>query len=394
MNILLTIYFPHNCGGAEISTLTLAQELKKLGHKVVIASTAPYPEIKSYSFKPYRSIPFFCLQNLYLSKFLKNIIKREEIDIIHASDGLTSIGAIKAAKKTNIPIVTHLRDYWFACPNSSCLMPNNKICDHCSLKDVIRCPPRRMIWNVYKYFYLKLARRILETADWKIANSTAVKKKLISNDIKEKISILPITRDLSNFTKEKQNLRKRYNLKGTVITFLGSLIESKGILFLMSIMPKLLNKYDTTFLIVGDGELENELKDKVKKQNLQDKIILAGKIQHNDIPKIYNSSDIIVFPSLWEEPFGGITLEAMASKLPVLGSSIGGIKDTILDKKTGFLIKPGNAREWKTKLELLIKNKELRKKMGNAGYAYLKKDYDLTKITQQIIKIYKQLKKC
>ena len=137
MNILITIYHSLGYGGAEVSTSLLAKQLEKLGNKVIIASTQPYDGLDTKLFKKFK-LPFYGYQEFYLSKFLRKLIKKENIDIVYPQDRFTSIPAIIAAKRENKKVIVHFRDSWYACPRSSCLAPDFENYDICSYKILFR----------------------------------------------------------------------------------------------------------------------------------------------------------------------------------------------------------------------------------------------------------------
>ncbi|MBI4377625.1 MAG: glycosyltransferase family 4 protein, partial [Nitrospinae bacterium] len=99
----------------------------------------------------------------------------------------------------------------------------------------------------------------------------------------------------------------------------------------------------------------------------EDGIESAGWVHFNEIYKLYESSDICVIPSLWEEPFGIVALEAMASGRPVVASRAGGLKDIVVDGETGYLVESGDVKGLTDRLDILIENKSLRTEMGMKG---------------------------
>jgi glycosyltransferase involved in cell wall biosynthesis len=81
----------------------------------------------------------------------------------------------------------------------------------------------------------------------------------------------------------------------------------------------------------------------------------------------YRDADICVVPSVWDEPFGLVALEAMASGRPVCASRVGGLRDIVAHRQTGFVFPAGDATELATQLALLLDNPDLRARMGEAG---------------------------
>lgn len=378
MKILFTVYAPFGYGGAEISMMLLAEGLKKRGHEIIIASTGNYSGFKTYKFKRFRKVPLFYIHNLYLSRFLSKIIKKEGIDVIHAHDRSTSPGAIIAAKICGIKSVTHFRDYWFVCPKSSCLMSNFKECYHCNLRGLIKCSSLlRLPWNLYKYFYLKSIRTLLKQSDVKIAISSVISERLNSCGIKNSV-IIPNPLIVENI--------KNYKHRGIIISFIGSLDYHKGIMNILKVIKEI---REVSFLIVGRGPLEGAIKRFIK-DNSMNNVDVLGYIPYDKIKEIYSKSDIVVFPSVWQEPFGRIAIEAMSFGKPVIGSNIGGIKNIIVDGKTGFLVDPFDFKGWKDKINLLVKDKNLRLKLGREGKKRALKNYNIDIIAKKIEGIYNE----
>ena len=92
-----------------------------------------------------------------------------------------------------------------------------------------------------------------------------------------------------------------------------------------------------------------------------------GKVDHEEMPKTYQGADICVVPSVWEEPFGIVALEAMASGVPVCASRTGGLQDIVVHEKTGTLFTPGDANALAATLDKMLDNRDELKTMGMAG---------------------------
>ena len=125
MKVLFTTYSGLGVGGAEVSMRLLAKGLRDRGHEVWIASSGDYEY--GIKFKKFRKIPSYSWHNRYLERVFSKIVKERSIELIHAQDRLTSIAAIRVAKRFKIPIVIHFRDYWFCTFIYLCKPPY--ICD-------------------------------------------------------------------------------------------------------------------------------------------------------------------------------------------------------------------------------------------------------------------------
>ena len=103
----------------------------------------------------------------------------------------------------------------------------------------------------------------------------------------------------------------------------------------------------------------------------------------NDLPSLYNQADICIVPSIWQEPFGIVALEAMACGKPVIVSRVGGLMKTVEDGKSGFLFSAGDEEDLAFKIELLLENRTLRSKMGEAARERVEKEYNWDKIVEK-----------
>lgn len=96
-------------------------------------------------------------------------------------------------------------------------------------------------------------------------------------------------------------------------------------------------------------------------------------------------NDVLVIPSLWEEPFGRVIFDAYKSCIPVIGSNIGGIPELIDNGKTGFLIEPGNVQELTEQINILTTDNKLLLEM----YDYIIKALEKFSIDAQILEFEK-----
>ena len=141
---------------------------------------------------------------------------------------------------------------------------------------------------------------------------------------------------------------------------------------------------DVKFILVGDGVLNSRIKKLISSFKLERQFIMAG--WRKDIPAILRSLDIFVLTSSWEGmPIS--VLKAMASSRPVIVTDTGGITEVIVEDKTGFLVKTGDMDKMSEKLTNLLKNKDLRARIGHDAKDSLGQDFSLSnmaKLTQNL----------
>jgi len=118
------------------------------------------------------------------------------------------------------------------------------------------------------------------------------------------------------------------------------------------------------FVWIGDGEALDKYRKRVKKLKIHNINFLGYK---NDVEAFLNTADIYLQPSLLES-HGLSVLDAMRHKLPCVVSNIGGLPESVVDEGTGFVIDVDDENKFVEKILLLIRNKDLREKMGQLGY--------------------------
>ena len=187
------------------------------------------------------------------------------------------------------------------------------------------------------------------------------------------------------------NIRNQFALpEEKLVLFVGRLVYEKGVQILVNAAPKILEKVNAKFVIVGSGYMKEQLTDIVKSMNLHKKILFSGFIEENVLLKLQKCADVSVVPSLFE-PFGIVALEAMAAGSPVVVSDTGGLSEIVDHDLTGVKVYPNNPESlaWGVTKALLDDN--YREKIRINAYKKIREKYDWKKIARKTKKIYKSV---
>jgi glycosyltransferase involved in cell wall biosynthesis len=130
------------------------------------------------------------------------------------------------------------------------------------------------------------------------------------------------------------------------------------------------------------------LKRLVSSLGLGERFIWAG-FQEN-IPEMMAALDILVHPCE-VEGFGRIAIEAMAARRPVVGPNRGGISETVVDGHTGFLVEPGNVSGFADSLARLLRDGELRRRMGEQARRHVEENFSLQQHVRQVTSLYEEV---
>ena len=109
----------------------------------------------------------------------------------------------------------------------------------------------------------------------------------------------------------------------------------------------------------------------------------VGWHERDGIKRLYQQADICVVPSIWEEPFGMVAVEAMASARPVCASRVGGLQRIVRHDQTGFLCGPGDSAELARRLAQLLDDPDLRRRMGEAARQIVEREYDWPRVIER-----------
>ena len=252
------------------------------------------------------------------------------------------------------------------------------------------------ISNKKKKFYA-IIEKILAIKATKIINiSKAEYESALQYKIapKRKMCLIENAIDFDKFKNSEQyrkQTRKEYNIAENeiVIGVVGRLSEQKDPMTSLKTFELLSKKYKNLKLMyVGDGDLEQEIKQYAMKKRLLDKIIITGWV--NNVEKYIPAFDIAILPSKWEG-FGLVIVEYMACKKPIVASRIGGIADIIKSEQNGFLATIGNAEEFAKYIEKYIENKELVEKIIENNYNYAIENFDIKRLVQEHEELFKQI---
>ncbi len=174
-----------------------------------------------------------------------------------------------------------------------------------------------------------------------------------------------------------------------VVGTVGRLHPVKGHRYLLQAWPTVRQQIpQARLLIVGDGELRDELQRQAHDLGIADRVIFTG--TRSDIPDLLATMDLFVLSSLWEG-MPNVVLEAMAAGVPVLATAVGGTTEVIVDPTHGALIPPQDPAALATAIIQLLTDSEVRKRMGCAGRERVQEAFSMQRTVAATIALYEEL---
>lgn len=209
------------------------------------------------------------------------------------------------------------------------------------------------------------------------------------------VHVIPLGVDTNTFQPlEKHLARQVLGLNGErLLLFVGRPDPLKGLEVLISAASQLDEPEGVRVLVVGgDGgnaEGFQRAHDLAAQLDMTERVDYHGSVAHDRLPYYYSAADVCVIPSYYES-FGLVALESMACGTPVVAARVGGLRSTVQDGETGYLIPWHCPEPYAERLELLLDNEMLRRALGNRARAAAQ-SYSWSAVTDQIEALYGQV---
>lgn len=173
-----------------------------------------------------------------------------------------------------------------------------------------------------------------------------------------------------------------------VIFFLGRLVHEKGVHVLLEAAPSVLQRHPATrFVVAGEGPLRGALEARARELGIAERVIFYGFAGDEERDRFLRTSQVAVFPSLYE-PFGIVALEAMSAGTPVVVGQTGGFAEIVRHGQNGLHAVPGDAADLATNIVTLLSAPRLRKKLRDVALHDVKELYSWDTIARQTAAVY------
>lgn len=214
----------------------------------------------------------------------------------------------------------------------------------------------------------------------------------------ERLVALPFCIDTGRFSPGRDDAyRLRFGIpsRDTVMVFVGGLDAAhyfKGLSVLLEACARLRKDISWKLFVVGDGDRRPTFEAEARQMGLLDRVVFAGSVPYEDLPRAYRAADVHVLPSTdRSEAFGLVTLEAASTGIPSIVSDLPGVRTLVDHGQTGFVVEPSNAAALSEKLAWLLEHDQERKAFGEAARRRAETGYDAEHCTERLLAIYKQL---
>jgi glycosyltransferase involved in cell wall biosynthesis len=212
-----------------------------------------------------------------------------------------------------------------------------------------------------------------------------------------RIAVVPCGVDTTHFTPDGPAAPRTERFR---LMSVGRLVQRKGVGIAIEALARLVDAgVDAELVVVGGAGDATHLEDDPEVARLQavidaegvrDRVTLAGRIEHDDLPRMLRSADVVICAP-WYEPFGIVPLEAMACGIPVVASRVGGLIDTVVEDVTGVHVPPRDPQAVADEVGALLADPERRRRYGRAGRRRAASRYTWNRVATETARVYESL---
>lgn len=380
MRILLlsNLYPPYVEGGAEILAADVATGLERSGHEVFVLTSTPGSQHIQHEEHIWRTLTLAppahfdrhlaLYQQLqlplnYYRRYhnpsnvaeLRRVIKATQPDVIYIweLEGLGVTSLLQFLAEAHVPVVFHLNSYWLLYAQS---------------------PETEQTRLRTKWFKQRLIGTIpsLPRASY-IAISNTVKQHYVSAGFDAQ-AITVVYNGLASQFLDQPSSGQRSDAEGCArLLYVGRLRIEKGLLILLEALDILIHEqhepHPFHLMVFGSGDAVyiKEVEAFIRDRHLSDVVTFGGTVPHDDLIKEYDQASMLIVPSLWQEPFGLVVIEAMARGVPIIASNIGGPAEIITSGANGLLTGKGDAHALADAIHELLAHPEEGTRLGQTA---------------------------
>jgi glycosyltransferase involved in cell wall biosynthesis len=226
-----------------------------------------------------------------------------------------------------------------------------------------------------------------------VVNSSATREKVLALMGSTAPTVVPMGVQLDRFAA----VTTRTTHTALRVLFVGRLSEEKGVRDLLDAVVRLRDRgVDVQVRIAGTGPQEKELRGQVSKAGLDDVVEFLGWVAQVDIPDQYRWADVFAGPSVtsstgWVEALGVVLIEAAATGLPVVATATGGIRDVVIDGKTGIIVDERSPDQLADALQTLAADPALRRRLGTAARTHVENSFAWPQIARSYAEEYRRV---
>jgi glycosyltransferase involved in cell wall biosynthesis len=367
--LIINYEYPPIGGGGGVATKVFAEELAKLGHKVVVLTT---------HFKGLKRFEIMNSVEIYrISVLFRDSKAKASIASLISWPFLSIIKGIVLCKQTQFDVINSQ----FIVPSGvtgyllSLLfkIPHIVYVHGADIYDPERIDMTPYGKGIFSSILKSLSKEILEHSRGIVCQSRDIASRVLGlfPHLKDKVEIIPLP-----FQKPENEITKIYSANNSFLKLvsIGRLVKRKGFIYLLEALAALPKYINFELNLIGEGPLKSELIVAAKNMDLLDKVKFRGHISEEEKYELLSNSDVYVLSSL-HEGMGIVLQEAMYAGLPIISTNVGGQNDLLTDGENAVMVEPADKEALKAAILKIYENKAIREKLGQNNKAKIKQFY-------------------
>lgn len=368
-------------GGEDVCVEEETRLLTARGHAVALVEADNRTALQQGSWATLRALLQSC-NNPQSAQLVHRALQETRPDWIHIHNLWFTLGlsALRACRDAPAPVMMTLHNLRFLCPGGSLLRPDGTVCSTPSCAGGIRCLSRRCYhqsafatWAATRMTRKGWKERLWQDAvDLYAVPSAFVRTMILGQGLglqPEQVRILPHTCADPLASGRKRSPQSPVPL----LVYAGRLSGEKGVRVLLEAWRMVHDSLpEARLLLLGDGPLQGTLREAFQGLGVE----FAGRCPREGVGEHLHEAWALVQPSLCLETFGLTLLEALARGRPVVASSIGALPELAREGETGLLVPPGDAGALARAILTLLRDGELRNRMGECGRALYEREFN------------------
>jgi glycosyltransferase involved in cell wall biosynthesis len=367
-------FLPSRAGGSVVYSTNLALQLRRRGHDVEFYAARTGAEdgeaLKERRVAVHTRLAFGVAFGVNPMAYVLPDLLKSDAEIIHAHSYIytTSNQAAMAARVRRRPFVLHMHGATYQGRGiadrriSTALFLKQKVYDKTIGRWTIGCADAIAAVSA---FDLQQCREAFDVS-------------------LDKLHLIPNAVDVEKFCPGDDGTERPL-----LVTFIGRLEEWKGPHSFLEIARRVRAEVpEATFKVAGSGPLQARLM--ADSRDLDGSFTLLGEVSHSRIADLLRETSVLVLPS-FIEGLPTVCLEALASGIPVVASDTGGTSEIIREGETGYLCPSGDLDRFAERVIRLLRDPELRGRLGRQGRALVERQYSWTRVAEMTERLYERL---
>lgn len=376
-------------GGAEANIRLSAGELRNRGYRLGLL----YRESTGRNEDQWRQTFEDCFQAPASAdaEFVRLVLQRFQPDLVYLHH-VADLKVLQTLLDSGLPVVRMVHDHALYCMRGYkydyltrriCHRPLSPFCLFPCLASIGRNPSGTLPFKWVSYSEKKKEIALNQRCHRLVVYSDYLKKELVRNGFEaEKIDVcVPL------WAGSEQVQASSFGPRNLIL-FAGQLIRGKGVDVLLQALARVRTHFECE--IFGDGSHRRHCEQLCARLGLRHRVNFRGYVLPAELLKFYGEASVFVMGSLWPEPFGMAGPEAMRHSLPVVAFDAGGIREWLTDGENGYLIPWKNVDLFAARLEQLLRDKELARRLGRHGFETVRR-YDCCRQIDRLEQVFQSL---